>query len=266
MATGKTRLNEDQRDLVKLHGLAGETDQIPDEIAIVGTGPSQFALPRDNKWEVWGCNGACIDTDCDRVFVMDGVEALKKRYPNFLDYLATRWVPIYMPEVVPEVPCSISFRVGSNSWGQIFAKFGVPWVGGTIGYMIAFALYRGVKGIHFFGCDLYAKGFNDNEYAEQIPTMNLWIGIAIGMGVKCYFPAEMVLAMPLRYGKHKGVEGTVMSDGAFTDATGKKWVDYERVQKRLGPEFVVTEDRPVGTELGVGIEREYLGARPLELV
>ena len=59
MATGKTRLSEeDIEDLRACNGMGSEYDQIPDDIAIVGTGPTMGCLPKDNPYEVWGSNGA----------------------------------------------------------------------------------------------------------------------------------------------------------------------------------------------------------------
>ena len=266
MATGKTRLSEEDLEAIKACGGIGEEyDQIPDDIAIVGTGPTMRCLPKDNPYEVWGCNGAAWDVECDRVFIMDGMAACRKTSAEFARYMEHVRVPIYLPDRDPAIPASIGFGTNEALWSNIFREFGVPWVGSTIGYMLAFAIYRKVKRIHFYGCDFLVKGFNDNEYSEQGPAMCLWTGIAIGRGVQCLFPAEMVMAMPLRYGQHPGVTGTVKSDGTFTDENGKKWVDYERVSKRLG-HLTVEEDRPAGTHIGVGVEREYLGARPVEEV
>jgi hypothetical protein len=62
---------------------------------------------------------------------------------------------------------------------EIIDHFKVCYFTSTIEYMIAFALWKGVKNLKLYGCNMSVK----QEYIEQKPGMEYWVGRAVGMGV-----------------------------------------------------------------------------------
>ncbi len=64
---------------------------------------------------------------------------------------------------------------------KMVEHFGVCYFTNTIDYMIAFALYNGATELNFYGVNMTVL----LEYKEQKPSVEYWLGRAMGMGVKC---------------------------------------------------------------------------------
>ena len=63
---------------------------------------------------------------------------------------------------------------------EIVDHFKVCYFSSTIEYMIAYALWKGADHLKLLGCNMSVK----QEYIEQKPGMEYWIGRAAGMGVQ----------------------------------------------------------------------------------
>ena len=63
---------------------------------------------------------------------------------------------------------------------EIIKEFDSDYFGSGIDYLIALAVYEGVDEIHLYGVCMSKK----SEYAHQKPSVEHWIGIAKGRGVK----------------------------------------------------------------------------------
>ena len=70
----------------------------------------------------------------------------------------------------------------------------------TIAYMVAYAVYKEATEIEMYGCPLLAK----EEYNEQRPCIEFWIGYAMGKGIKVtvHKPTNILTAKP-----HMGLYG-----------------------------------------------------------
>lgn len=84
-------------------------------------------------------------------------------------------VPLIAPYKYEEIPLSEAFPLK-----ECVAKFGMPYFSNTIAYMIAYALLKGAKEIELYGVNQAGS----HEYSEERPSVEYWLGIAAGMGVK----------------------------------------------------------------------------------
>jgi hypothetical protein len=62
---------------------------------------------------------------------------------------------------------------------KIIKKLGSRYFTNSIGYMIAFAIYRGYKNINIWGVDMES----DSEYSFERPCVTYWIGQAEARGI-----------------------------------------------------------------------------------
>ena len=84
-------------------------------------------------------------------------------------------VPFVGPYKYEEIPLSEEFPLK-----ECTKRFGYPYFSNTIAYMIAYALLKGAKEIELYGVNQAGS----HEYSEERPSVEYWLGIAIGMGVK----------------------------------------------------------------------------------
>jgi hypothetical protein len=70
----------------------------------------------------------------------------------------------------------------------------IPYFTSTIEYMIAFALWRGCEIMNLYGCNMTVK----QEYVEQKPGMEFWIGMAMGRGCKVNLQHEYTSLLKTR--------------------------------------------------------------------
>jgi len=111
-----------------------------------------------------------------------------KRYEQMLQEMKT---PIYMQEVYPDIPASVRYPLE-----DIINEFGVErldnsnikdaYFTNSISFMTALAIYEGFEEIHIYGVDMAVN----EEYGEQRPSCEYYLGIARGRGIKIYIPPE----------------------------------------------------------------------------
>ena len=63
---------------------------------------------------------------------------------------------------------------------DVIEFFGVDYFTNTVDYAIALAIYKGFRGIHFYGINMA----NNTEYSYQKAGVEYWIGQAMGRGIK----------------------------------------------------------------------------------
>ena len=151
------------------------------KVCIVGLGLSRINTPYDNlDFEIWGLNDSfSILKRCDRLFQIhkyDDIKDMIGRYnhANTIEELKSLKIPIYMQKVFEDIPSSIKYPLKevSNGYLQLFSC--------SVSYMIALAVYENFKEILICGVELASE----EEYAEQLPSVLYWIGIALGKGIK----------------------------------------------------------------------------------
>lgn len=105
------------------------------------------------------------------------------------EFLRTCGIPVFMQEVDPFIPTSIHYPIE-----DIEARFG-SYFTSTAAYMMALALYERVDELGLLGLHLDRS----DEYTEQKPCIEYYLGIAKEMGVTIRLPADCDLTKAPRY-------------------------------------------------------------------
>jgi len=160
------------------------------KVAIVGFADSSMGevarLFDDPDFEIWPLNQLymkfpAIVQHATRWFQIHS----RKSYDEAIrDHKHSEWLglqrafPIYMQEVVEDIPMSCKFPMQS-----IMAKFG-DYFTNSISWMIALAIYEKFEEIHIYGVDMA----QDDEYSFERPSVEYFLGLARGMGIKVHVP------------------------------------------------------------------------------
>jgi hypothetical protein len=174
-------------------------EKVKRKIAIVGYAPSSRDLaPYGNKeWEIWGVNELYkLGKKVDVLFELHDYKFLrsKERNPQHLEWLRAANIPVFMLKHYEDIPQSIEFPIDevvkvAEPYGDYFTN--------SISYMIAFAIMLGVDEIGIWGIDMAT----DEEYQHQRPSIEYFVGVAIGRGIKVYIPPQSdLLKTRYRYG------------------------------------------------------------------
>ena len=169
----------------------GYPQRTRDKVAIVGFAPHRVLAPFDDpSFEIWGLNrlhGVMPGKRWDRWFEIHDLAAYDpeadKDHIAFLGSFPG--MVIMRPQDVGRfnVPNGVPFPLG-----QVLADF-QPYFNNSIAYELALAIGMGFKEIHLFGVDMAQDHVLQAEYAEQRPSCEFFLGIAVGRGVKVHLPA-----------------------------------------------------------------------------
>lgn len=192
------------------------------KIAIIGKAPSSLALAPygDPSWEVWILNtlGHAAEVPrWDRQFELHDLELTKdKAYGDYYQWLSRQDRPVYLRDTPPA-----EFKNGiQNPLGDILEHFkglaGRSYITNTVSHMIALAIYEHENGmtvsdIGIWGVDMAQHalqgaghvGWFTSEYARQRPSVEYWLGLAEGKGIKVTVPPQSdILKAACIYGFH----------------------------------------------------------------
>lgn len=195
---------------------------VPRKIAIIGKAPSSVALAPygDPTWEMWILNTLGHLSEVprwDRQFELHDLELTKvKEYGDYYQWLTRQDRPVYLRDSPPaEFKAGIQFPLGAIL--EQFKMFaGRTYLTNTVSLMIALALHEHANGqpvaeIGLWGVDMAQHGLRSaghvgwftSEYARQRPSVEYWIGIAEGQGIKVTIPPTSdILKASCIYGYH----------------------------------------------------------------
>jgi len=188
------------------------------KIAICGCSDSKDMAPfKDASWEIWGVNNLFHHIPrYDRWFEIhnltrnDKGEWMRRGQANFrgqdinayVKDLAKMKCPVYMQRHWDDIPTSTVYPLSEvkKRFGSILGWYGDKDPVGlsedqinrrlygtnTVTYMILMAILEGAQSIGVWGVDMAV----DSEYHYQRPSCEWALGIAQGMGIKVYIPAE----------------------------------------------------------------------------
>ena len=110
--------------------------------------------------------------------------------PNYGDAGQWEWLqqdhgkPIYMQEADPAVPNAVEYPLDEIN-DALMSK--LTWKGykvysykSTAAYAIALAIFQGYEQIDIYGIEME----HSSEYHSQQPNFAMWVGVALGRGVK----------------------------------------------------------------------------------
>lgn len=194
----------------------------PRKVGIIGKAPSSVALApyADPGWEIWILNTLGHANEVprwDRQFELHDLTLTKaKEYGDYYQWLAKQTRPVFLRDVPPP-----DFKAGVQfPLGQILEHFaplaGKTYLTNTVSLMVALAIYEHEHGapiaeIGMWGVDMAQHGLKgaghagwfSSEYARQRPSVEYWIGIAEGRGIKFTIPPQSdILKAACIYGYH----------------------------------------------------------------
>lgn len=123
-----------------------------DRVCILGTGPSLRHF-NGADCSLWAVGSSFKNVKADLYFCMHDFDKL----PDGVNAIYQDGFPL----------------------DEIIKAFGSSFFTNTISYMIAYALYKGVKAIYLYGVDMDSM----SEYEHQKASVDYWIGFARGRGV-----------------------------------------------------------------------------------
>jgi len=170
-----------------------DRERIGDKVAIVGCAETSKdkvkKLYKREGWEIWGINTLWKSTQhiiphATRWFMVHKYDRAINEKGDFdmWDWLkAQKNFPIYMlgtDEKDAEVPMRIDYprKEITETFGSYFTN--------SISWEIALAIYEGFKEIHLYGVEMALSG----EYGYQRPSVEYFIGLARGLGIKVFLP------------------------------------------------------------------------------
>ena len=152
-------------------------------MAIVGGGPSHTAAPfRVPGWEIWSLPWLRRIPRADLWFEVHhrshfAGSDLGVDYIDRLAALGDRVVILHPAEDLPQA------RIFDLAGMRALAG-GLDYRESSAAYMAAQAILERVDALAVFGFELH----NLDEYVDQKPNLEFWIGIAIGRGIPVYVP------------------------------------------------------------------------------
>ena len=188
-------------------------------IAIIGSAPSSMGLApyTNDKWAIW-CVSPAVYPQAPRSDVWFEVHRFFPAHPGggskagtvpwfspeFTAFLNQYKGPVFMSQVVPEIPNSIRYP-----FEDAIARYGPYHFNSSISWMLSMAIdtilakrESGEIGktegsIGLWGVDMAAT----EEYAYQRPGCQHFLGMAMGLGIQVVLPPESdLMRPPLMYG------------------------------------------------------------------
>lgn len=162
------------------------------KVAIVGFAPSSYMDVKhvwdDPDFEVWAINQLYVQfpeivskvTRWFQIHHRHTYDAAVRDHKHHDWLAAQKAFPIYMQQKLPDIPMSVEFPVQ-----MIIKEFG-RYFTNSISWQLAMAIWEGFKEIHVYGVDMA----QNDEYAEQRPSCEYFIGLARGAGIKVYVPEK----------------------------------------------------------------------------
>lgn len=228
-----------------------------EKVAIIGfTTHQKYAPWSDDSYELWGLNDlhgmmaqyapGIFETDRVRWFQLhreDGGNFHGVRDPNHRGFLTfPHRFPIYMWAPHPEMPASVAFPLIDVLTKPVLAT-GEPispeqYYNNSISWMLALAILEGFKEIAVFGVDMAIDGVHgQSEYGHQRPSVEYFIGVARGLGIKVVLHEESeICKCAFLYGydntsyiRRKWLARAEHLQQQLADATN----DYEAIKRNL---------------------------------
>jgi hypothetical protein len=145
-------------------------------INVIGAAPGWRDAPEDNG-ENWGVNNTHLfEKRIDLVVDVHNRHRLREQKDIIhVALVANKKIPALFQREIKKFP-----NIKKYPRDEIIKEFGVDYFGSGIDYIIALALYRGATEIHLYGVWMVLE----SEYSHQKPSVEFWVGFAMGRGVK----------------------------------------------------------------------------------
>lgn len=184
------------------------------KVIILGKGAGWENAPltyQDSEVQCWGLNNHIMSRPLDMVFEPHDVEwwlehceevtwyhKAEQRYRQHFDKVNELGVPYLTIKELPFVPTSRKYPIDA-----ICNHFGIDYFTGGVDYMLAYAIWMKAESIDIYG----VHTVYDDEYQYQKPSLEFWIGVAVGKGIKVTVHGSHSLLKPMYQGKIHTNEG-----------------------------------------------------------
>ena len=170
------------------------------KVAVVGfSGATKDLAPyHDPEYEIWGLNQLYRHIPrADRWFdIHANYDEHVVEGTDHCAWIRNAPIPVYMNAVHPHYPSSVRFPIEATM--DYFGQGGrLDYYTSTVAYMLALAIMEEFEVIGVYGIDLIAK----QEYMDQKPCTEFYLGWAMAKGVRLEIPPESALMKQhFRYG------------------------------------------------------------------
>ncbi len=197
------------------------------KLAIVGFAPTWNKTPfEDEDFEVWALNELYMyfnqvkSAHAERWFEIHSPNSPSKNTPQHRAWLRKATIPIYMQKHFDDIPMSTPYpKEEIFKWFEENGYYGAKYFTNSISWMIALAIMEGYEEIQILGVDMA----QDSEYGFQRPSCEYFIGIAEGLGIKIYIPAESdLLKAGILYGYESDNTMRLRIKGRIKELEGRK--------------------------------------------
>lgn len=147
--------------------------------------------------ETWGVNENILWYDLKTVFAMHDYQTLwhNAKMRAAIEKVNRLGIPFISLGRYDDIPTSIEYPLQ-----EIIQYFGVDYFASSIDYMLAYAIYKGATEIDLYAVDM----LQDAEYIHQKPSVEFWIGFALGKGIKVCIHGERSEILKIRERKLYG--------------------------------------------------------------
>lgn len=151
-----------------------------EKVIIIGKGVGWNLAPSDDEidefTETWGVNDLVTQRNVKRGFEIHK-QIWMEDEPTRLTFekINELKIPVMMVNHYPIFPTSVKYPLD-----EIIKEFGTDFFTNSIDYMIAYAIYLGVKEIDLYGVNMVLG----TEYMFERPGVNFWCAMAMGRGIK----------------------------------------------------------------------------------
>ena len=154
------------------------------KIAIIGHGPSKKQFDFNSDYEVWSLNQKIDLPRFDLWFDIHNLSRINKD-SGYWQFLKENETKIIICEenkaLLPNAQIYPKELIENMYFSRLFHC--------SISWMIAYAVFQGVKEIALYGVDMLLK----TEYQEQRPSVLYWLGVAQGLGINIVLPENSAL-------------------------------------------------------------------------
>jgi len=145
-------------------------------VNIMGSAPGWEDTPVNDGF-IWGVNNTHALRDVDAIIDIhvSRLNPVEEKDKAHLELLRDKDILTYMHSEMEGMP-----NVKRYPIEDIKKEFNTDYFGSGIDYMIALAIYQGATEIHLYGIAMMKAG----EYYHQKPSVEFWLGYAMGRGIK----------------------------------------------------------------------------------
>lgn len=183
------------------------------KVLVIGSGRGCFEYRNLTEGrEVWACFSAIgfLRENPDLAFCLDTFESFDKtveKNPEFERLIEMRDYNVKKIRKL-KIPILFSKRFKNVSTSkeyplkEIVAKFGVTYFSCSLAYIIAYALYKGVKDLLFVGTNMDYK----TKWIDEKGGVEFWLGYAKAKGVRVRFHGKYSKLLKTKSGRLYGYD------------------------------------------------------------